>query len=271
MEPAGFQGSEALRLRVLQKYDGLSRAERRVADVVLARRASLIDCTIADLARESGVSQPTVVRFCNSIGFSGIKELKRAAVSVPAPAGSAGERVELDEVDSGEKLISFVLDRMQDALRETYETFDRERLAAALDLLEDARFLRVVGTGGSAIAARHAQHYFRRLGIPCSTFSVYEPEEVAMERYDHGDVVLAFSLSGNTPLVVDIVADAKRKGASVICVTSWGENRLRELADVSLQTPFCGEGAIYGHRALERTAQLAAVNLLYAGLALRRH
>jgi RpiR family carbohydrate utilization transcriptional regulator len=270
VELAGFHGSEALRLRVLQKYDGLSRAERSVADVALARGASLIDCTIADLARESGVSEPTVVRFCNSIGFRGIKELKRAAVSVPTRVGPAGERVELDEVDSEEKLISFVLDRMQDALRETFETFDRERLAAALDLLEDARFLRVVGTGGSAIAARHAQHYFRRLGIPCATFSVYEPEEVAMERYDRGDVVLAFSMSGNTPLVVDIVADAKRKGASVICVTAWGENRLRELADVSLQTPFCGEGAIYGHRALERTAQLAAVNLLYAGLSLRR-
>src|SRR5690606_23818395 len=158
-------------------------------------------------------------------------------VSVPTRAGPAGERVELDEGDSEEKLISLVHHRIQAASRETLETFDRERLAAALDLPKDGRISRVVGTGGSAISAQHGHQSFRRLGIPCASFSVYEPEEVAMERYDQGDVVLAFSMSGNTPLVVDIVADAKRKGASVICVTSWGENRLRELADVSLQTP----------------------------------
>lgn len=261
---------DSLRLRILRKYDGLSRAERRVADTALLRGEGLLDYTIADLAQESGVSEPTVVRFCNSVGFRGIKELKRAAVPVQVHAGPLEERVGIGEVDSEEKLVAFVLDHMHDVLRETRKTLDLVRLRQAIDLLEGTRFVKVAGLGGSAIAARHAQHYFRRIGLQCSPFSVYEPQDISVERYDPGDVVLAISRSGNTPLVVDIVVDAKRKGASVISITSWGENRLQALADVSLQTPFGGPGIIDGHHAMERTAEIAVVDMLYAGLYLRR-
>lgn len=269
MDGEGRATSGSLRLRILQKYDGLSRSERRVADVVLLRGEKLLDDTISSLAHDSGVSEPTVVRFCNSIGFRGIKELKRAAVPVPQ-ATSSEERIPLADVDSEEKLVSFVLDQMHDVLRETHMTLDRGRLAKAIGLLEGTRFVKVAGLGGSAVVARHAQHYLRRIGIQCTSFSVYEPQDIVVERYDPGDVVLAISYSGDNPLVVDIVADAKRKGAGIICITSWGESRLERLADVSLQTPFGGQGVMNGHHALERTAQIAIVNVLFAGLYLRK-
>src|SRR5690606_8669888 len=132
------------------------------------RGAELIDYTISELARESGVSQPTVVRFCNSVGFRGIKELKREAVRFQAEAPSPEVDLAIDEVDSEDKLVSFVLQRMREVLRETRETLDVGRLKQAVDRLQYARSIKVAGLGGSAIAARHAQHYFRRLGIPCA-------------------------------------------------------------------------------------------------------
>lgn len=262
-------GTDLLKLRILQKYDGLSAAERRVADTALRRGAELIDYTISELARESGVSQPTVVRFCNSVGFRGIKELKRAAVRFQAEAPSPEVDLAIDEVDSEDKLVSFVLQRMREVLRETRETLDVGRLKQAVDRLQYARSIKVAGLGGSAIAARHAQHYFRRLGIPCAVLAVYETQDVSVERYDDGDVVLAISQSGSNQLVLDIVADAKRKGAAIIAITSVRESKLQELADVALQTPYAGHGLIGGHHAMERISQIAVVNMLYTNLYLR--
>lgn len=267
---AGSQVATGLKQIILHKYDGLSASERRVADTVLARGLALLDDTIADLAQLSSVSEPTVVRFCKSVGFNGIKELKRAALPVPLPATAAMRQLLLEQLKTQEDIASFVTSHKHEILDETYRTLDRKALDKAITLLKATRFVKVAGLGGSAVAVRHAQHYFRRIGIQCSSYSVYEPEDIDVERYAPGDVVLAISYSGENPLIVDIVADAKRKGASIICILPWGESRLFELADVALRTPYGGHGIIPGHHGLERTAQIAVVDMLFTGLYVRR-
>jgi RpiR family carbohydrate utilization transcriptional regulator len=53
------------------QLEHLSKSERKVAEVILASPAQAIHSSIAALAQEAGVSEPTVNRFCRS--------LKRAA------------------------------------------------------------------------------------------------------------------------------------------------------------------------------------------------
>lgn len=267
----GDVASETLRWRVLEKYDGLSRAERRVADTVLRLGPRLLERTIADLARESDVSEPTVVRFCTSVGFRGIKELRRAVDLRPPAASPAPERSGLDDGTFEEQILTFVTQAMHDVLRDTREALDRTRVARAVDVMAEARSVRIAALGGSAIAARHAEHYFRRLGVPCAQVNVYDPRDVSVERYERGDVLLAISRSGTNPLVLEIASDAKLKGATVVCITSWGGNPLHGLADVSLQTPFGGPGAIDGLHAVERTSQIAVLNVLIACMHRRRN
>ena len=48
----------------------LSPAERRVAEVVRQDFRAATRLTIAELAARAGVSQPTVTRFCRSVGSS---------------------------------------------------------------------------------------------------------------------------------------------------------------------------------------------------------
>jgi RpiR family carbohydrate utilization transcriptional regulator len=264
------QGATGLKRAILRRYDRLSAAERRVADTVLSRGAALLDDTIASLAQLSGVSEPTVVRFCRSVGFSGMKELKRAALPVPEVARPEGRQPQLEELRTEDDVVSFVTTHKHHVLEELHRTLDRGALAEAIRLLDAARSVRVAGLGGSAVVVRHAQHYFRRIGIQCSSYAVYEPDDIAVERYAPGDVVLAVSYSGDNALVVDIVADAKRKGAAVIGILPWGESRLHRLADVALQVPFRGNGIVPGHHGLERTAQIAIVDMLFTGLYVRR-
>lgn len=199
-----------------------------------------------------------------------MKELRRAAMKAAPEVSTTKTPSDLGDVDSDAAVVAFVLGHMNDVLRDTRETLDVRAVCDAVTLLDRARSVRIAALGGSAIAARHTEHYLRRLGIPCTSVAVFDPRDVSVERYDPGDVLVAISRSGDNPLIVDIVSDAKGKGASIVCITSWGGNRLHELADVSLQTPAGGPGLLDDHHALERTAQIAAVNVLLAGLHARR-
>lgn len=230
----------------------------------------LLDATIARLAVESKVSQPTVVRFCNRLGFSGIKAMKRALVAAPAPSNRARSEARLQQLDSVDDIVSFVFSHMLEVLTEAERTIDRRQLEQAIHLLDSASFVRIAGVGGSSIIARHVQHYLRRIGIHCAPLSIYESADIGIEQYKRGDVVLAISYSGDNHLIVQTVSDAKAKGAPVICLTTWGENRLQALADVTIQVPYGGQGVIHGHHAVERTAQIAAANILFTALYLKR-
>jgi hypothetical protein len=63
--------------RISEELARLRPSERRVAEFVLARPTVAAEMTIADLSREVGVSEPTVMRFCRAVGLKGFQDLKR--------------------------------------------------------------------------------------------------------------------------------------------------------------------------------------------------
>lgn len=52
---------------MMRKYETLSLAGRKVADFVVKNPHKTVDCTVADLAKLSGVSDATIVRMCHDI------------------------------------------------------------------------------------------------------------------------------------------------------------------------------------------------------------
>jgi hypothetical protein len=56
--------------------NNLSRSEARVADYILNAPQSVLELSIEALSTAAGVSEPTVARFCKSVGFSGWKDFK---------------------------------------------------------------------------------------------------------------------------------------------------------------------------------------------------
>lgn len=57
--------------KIQSRLENLSKSERKVAEVILATPAQAIHSSIAALALEAGVSEPTVNRFCRSLETRG--------------------------------------------------------------------------------------------------------------------------------------------------------------------------------------------------------
>ncbi|STW13745.1 phosphogluconate repressor HexR, RpiR family [Klebsiella pneumoniae subsp. rhinoscleromatis] len=53
--------------KIQSRLEHLSKSERKVAEVILATPEQAIHSSIAALALEAGVSEPTVNRFCRSL------------------------------------------------------------------------------------------------------------------------------------------------------------------------------------------------------------
>ena len=79
------QIAHACALKLQAVYQGLSKAERRAADYLLASPESIHDLSIVDFARQAGCSEATIVRLSKHIGYVGYPELK--AEFKPGPDG----------------------------------------------------------------------------------------------------------------------------------------------------------------------------------------
>jgi RpiR family transcriptional regulator, carbohydrate utilization regulator len=245
----------------------LSTAEQRVAALVLAQPHELLNQSIGTVARLAGVSEPTVIRCCRSLGCAGFSDFKmRLAQSMAT--GQAFVHADVGPGDSIAELAAKVFNKAAGTLLQVRGQLDPLRLEFAVDLLAAARRVEFYGLGSSGIVAADAQHKFFRLGLPSAAYSDAHVHGMAATMLRPGDVVVAISASGRTVDLLSSVALARESGADVIGITALGSPLARECT-VALEIVVDEDTDIYTPMTT-RLAQLAVVDVLAIGVALRQ-
>jgi len=111
---------------------------------------------------------------------------------------------------------------------------DPATIADAAGRLQRARMVYVFGMGGaSSTLADEARYRLFRLGCPAATYHDAVLQRMVAATVQKGDVVLAFSATGNLPELVASCEIAKEYGAAVIAVSALGSS-LAAIADLLL-------------------------------------
>jgi RpiR family carbohydrate utilization transcriptional regulator len=243
----------------------LSKAEQRVADYVLGHADDIMNLSIAALAGNVGVSQPTVARFCLALGFTGFKEFKLRLVQSLA-GGVPFVHRDVGAGDPASALVAKVLDRTIAALLRVRNELDAVALDRAIHLLANARTIEFYGAGNSGIIAADAQHKFFRLGVPTVAYSDPHIHGMAATLLQPGDVVVAISNTGRTRDLLRSVEYARQAGASVVAITASG-SPLAKLSTVALCADVEEDPDVYSPMT-SRIAHLAIIDVLAVGVAL---
>jgi RpiR family carbohydrate utilization transcriptional regulator len=249
--------------------DQLRPSERKLADYVIDAPREVLDLTMTDFAVRAGVSQPTIARFCQALGFSGFREFKiRLAQSIASdvPAPAVFRDVRPDEPAAG--VVAKVLDRTIGALLQVRNSLSSDSVGTAIALLAQARRIEFYGAGGSGIAALDIQHKFFRLGVPSVAYSDPHTYTTSAALLGAGDVVVVISNTGRTRDILDAVKSALEGGAKVIAITH-GNSPLARMATVGLFANVDEDTDIFSPMT-SRVSHLAIGDILAVGVALAR-
>jgi len=200
----------------------LSPAERRVAETVRQDFEAATRLTIAELARKAGVSQPSVTRFCRSVGSRSFSEFKiqLATTLTVAAAYLKSDRIFGDDVG---QLARAVMTGAANAIREGLDQLDTGRLRDAIEALSAARRIDIYGQGsGSAAIAEDAKLRLFRLGIPVAAYADGHQQRMSAATLKPGDAAFAISNSGRTKPVIEAVEIARSFGAVTVALTRPG-------------------------------------------------
>ncbi len=251
-----------------ERYDRLRQSERKVADTVLANADQVIHYSVSQLAEEAKVSDPTVIRFCRSLGFKGFQDFKiRLAQSIVPTVRSIHESV--DENAEAPDLVQRVFEANVDAIRSTLKTLDFATVQVVVDALAQANRIIFYGLGGSAAVAMDAYHKFFRIGIPCVWFDDVHMAIMAASMMKPGEVFVVISHSGASRDVVETAGVAAAAGATTVGIVSYSKTALAKVVAHTLRVGST-EIDFRFEPMSSRIAQLSVIDVLSVGVSLKR-
>ncbi len=255
-------------VRIRGVYDALPRSERKVADYVLNHADKVIHSSVTDLARTLEVSESTVVRFCQRLGYQGYPELK---ILLARDLGTPF-RDTYDTLDPQDDVATVVRKTVQisiQALNDTLAVLNPNSVKEAVDLLMKARQVFLFGCGGSGGSAQMAYQKMLRLGLPCSVCTDPHTQTLLAGLATKRDVVMGISYSGNNEDVVRAMRVAQDRQARTVVITNYPTSPAAKLANVVLLTS-AAETPLVSESGPSRIVQLAVIDVLCTYYLLRQ-
>ena len=218
--------------RIADNKSALRKSEAKVASFVLDNANQVIRMRIVDLASQSGVSEPTVIRFCRAIGFDGFRSFK-LQLAQHLRLGEVFTQFAVDDKDTIADLRNKVFDSTVGSLLTVRDELDVVALETAITTINQAKRVEFYGFGASGSVAADAQHKFFRLQVSTAAYTDPHIQHMSAISLGKDDVVVAISQSGQTQALLQSVRLAIEAGATVIGLAPQ-DTALSKLCSISL-------------------------------------
>ena len=243
--------------------DEMSANEKKLADFILDNAPLVRDYSSQQIAGSVGISQSSVVKFSQKLGYKGFTDLKLAIHESVVKRGSnvavlRQESAKGKDVSLKERLLRSKCD----ALSSVTDLNDDESILAAVTAIETAHRIQLIGIGNTSLIAKDLALKLMGHGKAVMADGDTQVQLAGMTTFGEGDCLIVISVSGQEPEVVQIVKEARKSGVTVISLTNQSANPMSALADIRLYSESRdGEDDIPG--LISAASQQHVVDLLY--------
>jgi DNA-binding MurR/RpiR family transcriptional regulator len=246
--------------------DSLSSSELKLAKFALDSSNAIRELSSLELANVVGVSQSSVVKFSQKLGYKGYPAFKLGiidALNISTASNNLHGKITIN--DSFGQMSDKLLSSKVSVLNETQKLNDEQAFIEAVGLLKSSKRILICGLGGSALVGKDFSYKLQKLGM----LAISEADAHAQLAYaatlSENDLVFAISESGNTKEMINVVSEAKRNNAKIISVTRFGSTPISDMANIKLYSVADDESARLSS-ILTRTAQEFVIDILFIAI-----
>ena len=237
--------------------------EKSVLRYILDNPRKVCDMDIHSLAKEGYCSAATIVRICKKNDFKGFKELKLALMKDLKFNDELVESTfDKRETNDMKKLVQEILNDNIRSINNTYSLLDFGELTKMVELIDKARVIRLFGIGASFLVVKDLQQKLERVG---KVSILHEDTHMALinsANIKADELAIVVSYSGKTSEILEMAQNIKKRGAKIIAITKYDNNKLMQMADYNLYVPVI-EAPLRIGACSSRISQLCAVDTLF--------
>lgn len=256
----GLEELEALRERLPR----LPSKQYRLAQALLKTPEIIMFGSVREVASQLDVNNATIIRFAQSLGYSGYQALQSALRQAYLPRAGLQPPRDAASRESPEGAVGATLAQHEANLRLARQHLLAADLDGIGDALVNARRIVVSATGSPIVPATLLVRLLRHVGLRGELVPAAGVDR-AIGIYDigPGDVVVGIGFWLTFRGVAEVLALARRRGATTIAITGSPTSPLAQVADHLLIAP--AQGAAISFSAVTAVAVVEALIAHVAG------
>ena len=216
---------------------GFSKGQRLISKYITENYDKAAFMTAGKLGRTVGVSESTVVRFATELGYDGYPGMRKAMQEMVRSRLTSVQRIAVaQDMLDGSNVLKYVMSSDIEKLQSTMAELDRASFDEAVNAIENASHLYLVGMRSSAALASFMAFYMNflldnvRLIHDTTSNEVYEQ----IMHIGPGDVYVGISYPRYSSSSLKAMEFAKSRGATVVALTDNANSPFAQAADIRL-------------------------------------
>jgi DNA-binding MurR/RpiR family transcriptional regulator len=229
---------------LLARMDGrcarFSKGQRLIEQYIRLHYDKAAFMTAAKLGITVGVSESTVVRFATELGYPGYPALQRAMQEMIRSRLTSTQRIQqAGELLDQDDMLGAVLDTDIENLREMEAHADRDAFNDAVERIQKARNIYILGVRSSSFVAGYLNFYMHLLFENVTLVQSNAAGEILEQlfRIGPGDVLIAISFPRYSKVTINTVKFARDRGATIVAMTDNDLSPIYQMSDAALLAP----------------------------------
>ena len=262
-------GSNELLIRISERYDSMSKGQKRLSDYVSSNYDKAVFLTAAKLGETVGVSESTVVRFATLLGYKGYPGFQKALEELVKNRLNSIQRMEVTYGRiSQSEIIETVLQSDINKIKMTLSSIDHKAFDLAVDTILSARKIYVIGIRSCSPLASFLSFYLNLIldnVVLVNTNSSSELFEQLI-RINKEDVIIGISFPRYSMRTLKALEFASNRQAKVITLTDSVHSPMNLYSSCNLIARSDMASIVDS-----LVAPLSVVNALIVALCMKRH
>lgn len=219
-------------IQIQKSFSKLSKGQKLIAQFIIDNYDKAAFMTASKLGIRVGVSESTVVRFANALGFEGYPELQKALQEIIKTKLTTVQRVEMASEYSNEgAILKKVLKSDMDNIRATLENIDFEEFQEVVDKIFKAKKIYIIGLRSSTALAEYLGFYLNLIldNVKVVGYGISDIFEQLL-RISKDDLVIGISYPRYSNRTIEAINYAREEGVPIIGIT---DSLLSPIANIS--------------------------------------
>ncbi len=206
------------RTRIRDAYPNFSKSYVRLADFILDSYTEAAFMTATELARTVGLDAATVVRFSQTLGYSGYPQLLRE-IQAHVKHDLLTQPRQAQDAESSQGTVASAFEALRIALEQTSISLDMEAVRRLVDHIVGARRIGVIAEGPAQPAAYNLVYFLEQ-----GNFPVYLARSglagLASTLHAAGeqDLLIAIDIANEAPYIAPALREARGKGVTTAAI-----------------------------------------------------
>ncbi|MGO1368777.1 MAG: MurR/RpiR family transcriptional regulator [Senegalia sp. (in: firmicutes)] len=248
-------------------YTKLSKGQKLIAEYITSDYDKAAFMTAAKLGDTVGVSESTVVRFANALGFSGYPSLQESLQELIKNKLTTVQRLGMEDFSDKKNLIKQVVRTDINNMKDTLENLDNEIFYKIIDEISNAKRVYILGLRSSTALAGYLGFYLSFIleNVKVVSFGMSDIFEQLL-KVSEDDVVIGISYPRYSKKTLDALKYVKEQGSTIVGISDGNLSPVSKMSDYNLEVK---SNMISFVDSL--VAPLSIINALIIGVGIKNH